>query len=287
MIAIWIFLVSIFLLSCATKPPRDEASVIYVLGSIHGNMLDQPKNNLRDFIAALHQFKPSLILTEARPDFPSAVEATIDGGPEQSFVYAFAKESGAKVVPVDWHNDQYNIESAKANSKMTQIIKKEIEPLLGRFLNIVQTGSFLESQSPETQNLIRKRYDILASHGISFLRKRDSNICQNIKKLSLSNERVLIVFGLAHKYYLEDCVQEKELRPVAAEGWFDQSSARKFTPSQGLNEEAIRTLKAAKYLLGSRLKDAYYKTDVENLKEKLAEFDVWIQKASELNNLQM
>ncbi len=278
----WIYLAAISLSSCVTSPPKHEPSVVYVLGSIHGNMLDQPKNSLRDFVAALHLFKPSLILSEARPEFPSAVEATIDGGPEQSLVYAFAKEFGVRVVPVDWHNDQYNLESEKENSRMTKRLQKEIDPLFAQFRKVVQTGSFEESQCPVTQTLIRKRYDILANHGMNSLRMRDSNICRNIKKLSLAHERVMIVFGLAHKYYLEDCIREMGLQPVTTEGWFDSSSAQRIAYSKELKEEAVQTYRAARGLLASRLKNGYYKTDIENLKYKLSEFDVWIKRTGEL-----
>lgn len=253
---------------CANKSvqPHPQSSV-YVLGSIHGNMLGNPNNTLRDFVSALDQYKPTLIFNEARPEFGNAVEGTIDGGPEQSLVYAFAKETGATVVPIDWFDDQYNNESIEEEARLTPALKEEIKPLLVEFLAVVQGGNFLDSQSVRTQSLVRKRYDILEKYGFTSLRRRDEKICQNLQKHSakFSEQRVLIVFGLAHKYFLEDCLRNLGVKPVVAKSWFNPKKVVEFKPSDALKSNALRTFYEAKELLSKRLSGDYYKSDVANL----------------------
>lgn len=281
---IFYFLIVPCIWGCAshfTKNKEKDLPSVYVLGSIHGNMLDQPNNNLNDFVKALYVFKPTLILSEVRPEFPGAVEGSVDGGPEQSIVYAFAKETGSLVVPVDWFDDQYNLLSEKENSQITKEIKKEIDPLFEEFRNVVRNGTFKESQSRKTQELIRARYDILAKNGLTTLRNRDQKICKNIQNQAhlFSSHRVLVVFGLAHKYYLEDCLKEVGIPPLDIQDWFQEIE---LTVPSTLKKEAIQNFKEAKMLLRQRLKKKYYKTDIENLKVKLNEFDLWIQKTKEL-----
>ncbi|MBL7545526.1 MAG: hypothetical protein JNL11_17030 [Bdellovibrionaceae bacterium] len=260
-----------------------EPPAVYVLGSIHGNMLERSHYTLKDFISVLYLYEPTLILTEVRPEYLDAVDGIIHGTPEQSIVYAYAKETGAQIIPVDWHNDEYNLESAQ-NEKKSEKIKKEIQPLFEKFINDI--GSLAQSQKPDTQEAIRKRYDIMAAHGLTALRKRDGHICENIKKQKdkLSKERVMIVFGVAHKYYLEDCVRELGIRPLTFESWYLAEDAKKVVISKSLIENSVQTLKTAKELSSARLKSGYYKTDVENLKDVLGELDTWIDKLNGLGD---
>ena len=277
---------SLSLASCASPSHQNETqSKVYVLGSIHGNMLGQPNNSLRDFLSAIDQYKPTLILNEVRPEFANAVEGTIDGGPEQSLVYAYAKEKGATVVPVDWFDDQYNDDSSQEDSRQTEALKSEIQPLLVEFLAVIQKGTFLDSQSPRTQSVVRKRYDILEQHGFKSLRLRDEKICQNLQKQSpkFAGQRVLIVFGLAHKYFLDDCLKNVGVRTVAAKSWFDPKKVVEFKVSDSLKSNALRTFYEAKELLSKRLSSGYYKSDVANLKEKLEELDAWIRETIALS----
>lgn len=98
------------LLSCSSLTTNEQPGV-YVLGSIHSNMLEQSKYTLQDFISALYIYKPSLIFTEVRQEYNDAIDGVIHGAPEQSIVYSCAKELGIPVIPVDWHNDTYNLKN--------------------------------------------------------------------------------------------------------------------------------------------------------------------------------
>lgn len=281
--ALYTVLTSILFLSCTSLITKNTPSV-YVLGSIHGGMLDEPKYSLQDFISILYLYKPTLILAEVRPEYTDAIDGVIHGAAEQSIVYAYAKDSGVKVVPVDWHNDENNLEDAE-DYKKAKAFKKEIQPLFDQFVKKIR--SLAESQSLETQNIVRKRYDVMASHGLTALRKRDSHICENIKKQKdkLGKERVLIVFGLAHKYYLEDCVREMGVEPLTFTSWYNAENAPKLVATTPLIEYAVQTFRAAKELSGARLKAGYYKTDVKNLNDVLKELDKWIEKTSRLENI--
>ncbi len=270
-------------LSCANLKIKSEPPGVYVLGSIHSNMLVKKDYTLQDFISVLYLYKPTLILAEVRPEFSDAIDGVIHGAVEQSIVYAYAEESGAKVVPIDWHNDKYNLENDLDYEK-AKAFKKEIQPLFDQFK--ASAGSLSESQSPETQNIIRKRYDVMATHGLTALRKRDAHICENIKKQrhKISAERVLIVFGVAHKYYLEDCIRELGFQPLIFKNWYNKNDAKKVIITKSLVENSVKTLKAAKELSRERLKVGFYKTDVENLNDVLKDLDEWIKKIGDLTD---
>lgn len=262
----------------------DSSSSVYVLGTIHGNMLNNSNNTLRDFVSALYQYKPTLILTEVRPEHPNVVESIIDGGPEQVIVYSYAKENGFKIVPIDWFDDQYNFESAQEDLKLSSAAKAEIDSLFLKFREIVQKGSFLTSQDAQTQDNIRRRYDIMAEYGLTALRRRDQLICQNIKKHAseFANKRVLIIFGLAHKYSLDDCLQKSGIHPVTAESWFDPETVKTHKIPDAVKNSSIQAFESSKQLLSNRLQNGYYNSDLDDLKEKLEELDLWIKKTKAL-----
>lgn len=280
--ALCLVFISIIFLNCTSLTIKDRPPSVYVLGSIHGGMLEEPNYTLQDFISVLYKYKPTLIFTEVRPEYSDAIDGVMHGAVEQSIVYAYAKESGAQVVPVDWHNDDYNLESDQ-DYQRAKAFKKELQPLRDQFIKSI--SSLVESQSPVTQNIIRKRYDILASHGLIALRKRDAHICENIKKQkdNLAKGPVLIVFGVAHKYYLEDCIRELGIQPLNFESWYGAEKAKNAMATKALAENSVKTLKAAKELLDVRLRAGYYKTDVTNLNDVLKELDKWIEKVSRLN----
>ena len=271
------------LASCATwgKPAKPETTA-FVLGTIHGNMLDQPKNGVKDFVSALHQYKPTVILAEVRPDMYGPLEGTIDGGAEQALVYAYAETAGATVVPVDWFNDDYVKQAEEETAAMTPALKAEIDPLFASFRKVVETSTLAESQNAETQNLIRARYELLAKNGLKAEEKRNKVICENIKvKLpELEGQRVLVVFGLAHKFALDDCLAAAGQPPVKLEKWYDASVTPPFSPA--FKSKAVEIFKSAKDVLAQRLESGYYSADLENRKEKLKELDRWIERTNGL-----
>ena len=271
------------LASCASwGKPAKPVTTTYVLGTIHGNMLDQPKNGVKDFVSALHQYKPTVILAEVRPDMPGPIEGTIDGGAEQALVYAYAEANGATVLPVDWFNDDYVKQSEEESAAITPALKAELDPLFASFRKVVESGTFAESQSAETQALIRARYELLAKNGLKAEEKRNKVICENIKVElpKLEGQRVLAVFGLAHKFALDDCLNGVGFPPVKLEKWYEAGRSAPVSPA--FKSKATENLKRAKDILSERLGSGYYSADLENRKEKLKELDRWIESTSGL-----
>ncbi len=103
-----IVLLTLGLISCSNLSSEEKKeNTIFVLGPLHGYMLKNPQYTLKEFIRAIDQFHPDLILTEVRPEFPGAFEGTIDGGIEQGLVYAWGDLRDIPVVAVDWFNDDF------------------------------------------------------------------------------------------------------------------------------------------------------------------------------------
>lgn len=290
---------TLLLIACSTKSNRPEArfeglkkqldgtpetdSTVYVFGSIHGNMLDQPKNSLRDFVAFIIAFKPHMILSEVRPEVPGGIEGSIDGGPEQAIVYAYAKYAAIPVIPVDWFDDHYNKELAREETEMAQTLKDKIEPLFKKFTSIVRTGTLADSQSQETQALIQQRYELIKKEGLQAFETRNLAICKNIESQipQFHHKRVLIVFGLAHKYFIENCLRQNGIEALQFSNL--DSSGRPITAiPKDLKSEAALNFKAAKKLLGHRLRIGFYRSNIPELQDKLKEFDRWIKQTSEL-----
>jgi hypothetical protein len=177
----------------------------FVLGSLHGYMLKNPQYSLREFIGAIVAFKPDLILTEVRAEHSGAAEGSIDGGIEQSIVYAFGDETNTPVIPVDWFEEP-SLEISHPE------LEQEARALVGEYQKQILEGSFPELQGMKTQDLVRSIYRISEKHGEIGARQRNEKICENIK-VALSDiygKRILIIFGLDHKHFLEDWLSAQE-----------------------------------------------------------------------------
>ena len=190
---------SFILTACASSKSLERSkNQVTVLGSLHDSMLKNPKFTLRDFTAAIDSFKPDLILTEVRPEAPGPFEGSIDGGIEQSIVYAEAEHLNAEVVPTDWFTEEYANEAMKEDSKLTPHQEKKVDQLFADYKKDIKNESILVLESSITQSKVRKIYDYYEEIGLTLSRVRNEKICKNIITTlsSISGRRVMIIFGL-------------------------------------------------------------------------------------------
>ncbi|NUM88858.1 MAG: hypothetical protein HUU37_06620 [Bdellovibrionales bacterium] len=249
------------------------------MGTLHDQFLRNPQYGLAHFASALAQFSPDVILAEALPGFP-AIEGAIDGGIEQAVVLAFAEEAGVSVVPVDWFDDEF-IRAADAEFQgITPALKEVVEPLYEEYKNAFSTRPLLEMNGSEWLGKIRKIYALLEENGLVMSRKRNERICRNLAGAlaALRGKRVLVLFGLDHKFFLDDCVKgipaQKLIQPAE---WYSDAAVGQSGAGGSLWERSVANLEAARDLLVARLENGHYSRDIaERLKKKLPRFDAWI-----------
>lgn len=271
--------------ACTSAPTHDDRNSILVLGSLHTKMVDHPHYTLREFMAALEHFKPDLILTEVRPDHPGPVEGSLDGGIEQSLVYAFATEKKVEVTPVDWFTDELIEASRAEDAKAGPELGREIGPLNGRYMEIFSEGTFWDIQNVDTEALVRKKYEIEEKYGHTADRARNERICKNINYAlaKTSGKRVLVIFGLDHKYFLDDCVRRRGDRAMTAAESFNEYDLQEYHISPALRDLTLRNLEEAKALLKNRLTDGTYSgQERTHMREKFGDFDRWIRAVNQL-----
>lgn len=276
-------ILTLFIMASLGHSATAQENSFFVLGTLHGNMLEHPHYHLREFLRVIDTFKPTVILTESRPDFPGPVEASISGAPEQSLVYAYAAEK-IKVKPVDWLNAQNQIDLQRQESQLDAAHKKELDNLWAQFQQAFKKATFLELHGAPTQKLVRTIFAYQEKNGIQADLVRNQQICTNIgKQLSkLKNERILVIFGLAHKYYLEECLEKTGARHLSLGAWYVAENKIDAKLTDSVKKKAVRSLEQAKKLLGERLKSNHYKVDLKNLKFTHGNFDKWIQKTNEI-----
>src|SRR5437868_7058908 len=146
---LFLALALIFLNSCANAPKREDkmqTKEIFVLGSLHGYMLKSSGFSLHDFVAAIDSFKPQLVLTEVRAGHPGPLDGSIDGGIEQSIVYAYGQSTNVPVVAVDWFDDGFLAEMAGENAQTNPEYEKQATPPSKKYTELIKQGSYLEIQ---------------------------------------------------------------------------------------------------------------------------------------------
>ena len=165
---------ALLLSACASSSVSQrsaESNSIFTLGSLHGRMLTDLQYTLTDFVRALDGYQPDLILTEVRTEHPGPVEGSIDGGIEQSIVYAFGETKKINVVPVDWFDDAWMKSFLESNQKQTPALDAEVKPFNDRYMELVNGASFRELHEPATQALVRKMYTISERYGDTLFRR--------------------------------------------------------------------------------------------------------------------
>lgn len=277
-------LISLLVLtSCVSSNRKGETgggNTVFVLGSLHTAMLSHPDYSLREFVAAIDGFHPDLILTETRMNHPGPIDGSVDGGVEQSLVYAYGTLTNVPVTAVDWFEDN-QLEKVRAESAKEPVaLKKKVAGLNRQYDKVFREGSFFELQGPRTQNLVRKIYTTYEQGGSTLSLKRNQKICENItaQLKILNDKKVVIVFGLDHKYYIEDCVKKSGAKLATAESFLEPQKMKSFVFPEQLKSQTITNINAAGTYLQQELARGKYKGAMKaQLSSKLQSFPDWIQ----------
>ena len=251
---------------------EERPNSVFVLGSLHDYMLDHPHYTLPVFVAAIERFRPDVILTEVRSDYPGPIDGSIDGGIEQSLVYAVGELQGFRVVPTDWFDDE--LIRALVSEELNSLSDPDLAIASKKYVELFKHASFSTLQGEETQALVRDIYRRQEMHGEMLSSTRNEHICQNISDqlAKLHGKRVLVVFGLDHKYFLEDCVRRHGDQVALPPDVSTTSSL-----PEDVRDRALSYVRASKAALKERLATGYYSTVyAERLKGKLPDFDEWI-----------
>lgn len=279
MITILGLALSILSLSSMGAEIERVVNQVSTIGTLHDLFLENPKYGLREFTRAIEQFKPDLILTEVRPEYPSAADAAIDGGIEQSLIYAFASTHSVPVIPTDWFDDEFfQLAQSELNKEDPEFVKK-IRPMFERYRASLTTASLIDLNSEATQKLIREIYLTQEKAGMRASRIRNERIAKNIREALIKNsgKRVLILYGMDHKYFIDDAVStipNNKLLPVSS--WFDSGKGRRSGLSKPSKDAALLNLKASEDLLRKRLASGFYPKLWElKLRKKLGQFAKW------------
>jgi hypothetical protein len=248
-------------------------------------MLKHPHYRLREFIGAIDHYHPDVILNEVRPNHAGAAEGSIDGGIEQSIVYAYAEPKGIPVIPVDWFDENFIKQMKSEDAKLSDKAKAKLKPLEDHYNKLFKTGTFEELQSASTQTLVRKLYAAYEEAGLLSSRERNERICENIVHAlqDQHSKRVLIVFGLDHKYFQEDCIKRTGNQSLDVSEAFDLKKIEQFKVSRDLRERSIKNITASEALLKSRLAGGTYQGELKSkLIGKVSDYAKWLAAVSEL-----
>lgn len=281
-------LIIFLLIGCASSSSQMEhihGNSVFVLGSLHGYMLKHPQFTLHEFIAAMDIFRPQIILTEVRANHSGPEEGSIDGGIEQSIVYAFGKEAKLPVVPVDWFDDTLLDAMSKEDAQNNPQFEQLVKPLSAEYERSFRHDSFFDLQGQKTQALVRSIYDLSEKYGRTLNRKRNENICENIRTAlhDIRGKRILVVFGLDHKYFLEDCLKHQGNDIINATDFLVADTLKGFKVSSSLNKTSLANISAAEILLQTRLTVGVYQGAMkQKLTNKLKEFKIWREVVSTL-----
>ncbi len=264
---------------CITRENKQNYSKIFNMGSLHGYMLTHPQYSLNIFVDAIYQYKPDIILTEVRPEYPGPIDGSIDGGIEQSIIYGIGELENIKIVPIDWFDDEYiSLMNAEEEKKVTdQRVKEYIEPHFKEYFKKLQEESFEILNSEENNKLVRHEYALYEKFGYKASKIRNINICKNLIKALDDNQgkKILTIFGLDHKYYLDDCVKDQFIEVLELKSWYDKNRINPI--KKEIIELSIKNLNHAKAILKQRIESNFYSGDYgQKIAKKIESFDKWI-----------
>ncbi len=267
---------SILILCISTS--AHSSKLVTNFGTLHGFMLDKKEYNLKHFVNAIKTYNPDLILTETRKNLPGPIFGSIDGGIEQAIVYAVADEIGAEVKAVDWWDNKFILSALEESKKMENDpdFLKEFMPVLTERMAKVETQNLVELNNAD-QALVRQHYAINHKYGYFSLDTRNKHICKNvlIEITKTKKLKVMTIFGLDHKYYLDDCLSQVQEKVIHPKDWYKSDLK---TISEITKEKIIRNMTESKALLVKRIDSHYYPTILEDhFSQKVPEFNNWIQ----------
>ena len=207
----WFVIVICAIVNLWTGSAALAASVldVYVVGSCHRMHLDPSwgfsLGDLRATVAALH---PDLLCLEIYPcDHDTALVGLYP--PETVVLEDLAKTLSISSVCVDW---RANIKDYKPYSKATIQL---LEPLQKKLLSLLEQfkgTKYKYYTSAAGQRMSRQAHDTIfqqdgeAADG--FWIARNTKIVENCLREAHQKkaQRIVLVFGMDHKYILEDCL---------------------------------------------------------------------------------
>lgn len=263
----------------------NSKNLISTLGTLHDLFLTNPNYGLNHFLSALYQFKPEVILSEVHVERPTCGDASIDGGIEQSIIYAYAEENNIPVIATDWFDNDLIREMEHDNSKVTPDLIDTLERI-SKFRESFSSSSLLELNSVAIKNYVREIYKLLEENSLMSSRKRNDRILENIKKelAQINGKRVLIIYGMDHKFFIDDHLQSMESNEVVeVESWFQPKNLDSFKITDELKNKIIENLKYSESLLEQRMNSTFYQSEMhEKLKLKAPRFGNWIVAISKI-----
>lgn len=278
--------ICVFIFLYIPSSHANNQRVVTNFGTLHDFMLEKPDFNLTHFIHAIKKFRPQLILTEARKTHPGAINGAIDGGIEQAIVYAVAAEIGAKVIAVDEWDHQFfiNNKDEETRAAADQEFQAQLAPNYEARVADIMASNWAAINEAD-QSLVEEYYQIHDQFNYNvFWGQRNNAICANAKAALANTQavKVMSIFGLDHKYYLDNCLEQAGEKIVHAPSW---SQGEQFlNVQQDTKDIIVQNLLGAKSKLHRRLEQRFYSSQImhDHFKSKLEMFDVWIDVVREL-----
>ncbi len=282
-----ILLACVFILeACSTTSTQvKQTTKVFNMGSLHGHMLGHPRYDLKVFINAIELYQPDIILTEVRPQHPGSIDGSIDGGIEQALIYAIGEIRDIEVIPIDWFDDNFIIQRDIENKRESKDIhvKNNIEPLFNKYVNKFKSETFEVLNGDSVKELVRSFYDLYEDYGYKISKIRNDKICSNFKKeiKKLPGKKVLTIFGLDHRYALDDCSESIGIQPLKINDWYE--SGQKAHVDSRIIDLTLKNLEMAKSTLQKRLKNGYYtKAYSKQISGKVKSFNFWMKSVKKL-----
>jgi len=217
-IAALLFSISLFsITSCAhSTPPKAESKKdIWVVGTLHRlHLKPEFKYSLKDLSNLVTSLHPDLICGEV---VPAHLKTPKRGffPPEQRLVEYLAREIGAQYIPSDWRASpaDYNRSRNQINPETQRKFDEDQQNLIRE--TIAAPNPFVYLHSSETQIAIRKLHDDYIAAGTEsadgFWITRNTQIVELCHAAIEKHQakRVLVVFGVDHKYAIEAGLKQK------------------------------------------------------------------------------
>lgn len=263
----------------------ETKNYVSTLGTLHDNFLINPKYGLKEFISALYQFNPDIILSEVRVEYPTAEDAAIDGGIEQAIIYAYAQERSIPVVATDWFDENFIREIEEEGKKVAPELIEKLKPMTA-YQESFNTASLLELNSESIKSRVRAIYKTLDDNNLLCSRKRNDRIIENIyKELNkFNNKKVLIIYGMDHKFFIDDHLNgQSNVELLEVSSWFNSEISESFKITDSIKLGSLKNLEKSASLLNERLNSKFYSAELEaRLKVKQSKFANWINSVSRL-----
>lgn len=253
-------------------------NTVSTLGTLHDIFLSNPNYGLKEFISALYQFKPDAIFSEVLTQNKTAADAAIDGGIEQTLVFAYAEEHSIPVIPTDWFDEEFIREMEAEGKALTpEAIKKLTD--MSAYRKSFDTDSLLKLNSPATKNIVREIYRVYEENGLMASRKRNERIWENIRKelKGLQNKKILVIYGMDHKFFIDDqLLQLPDLTVLEVSSWYKDELNKSFAVPETLKKKAIANLQKSATALKERLAATSYSPKFKaRLQSKEERFSQW------------